>query len=356
MQRALLFFLFSTSFNLFGASNNGSFDLQAHIERVIREKDELDAKDFFCGFVVYGDFPSKDNPLYEQLVEVAKEKVNMCDRKGRSTLHHAAAGCSIELVALLARFGLRFDQVDYSGQIPLHGAACRSFEMLEFVLNNTPKELINKKDTCEKNVTFPRSEWPKESLPRGRAPLHYVLRIIEGGRKKSDTNTYISVDDACAKIELLHRFGADMNVQDRFWGKTVLHWSVLHPIKVMETLLQLKADPNIKDLQCRTVLDALNLALKKTPGLVDGDAKRALLLGHGARATQDSFVPKWRRKLGQQLETGARSRFQSESRSRSDASDGWRKDARRFAIGTRSASLSASSSRADTSKDWRERR
>lgn len=139
--------------------------------------------------------------------------------------HMACSNGNIEIVKLLIDHGAIINELDVDfygcdkgGKTPLHYASNK--ESIQLLLNHGAK--INAKDD------------------EGKTPLHHAY---DGDRMR--------LNEEC--IRLLIRHSANINAQD-IYGKTPLHYFYNKPEFVI-VLLELGANPYIKDSRGRTALD-----------------------------------------------------------------------------------------------------
>lgn len=278
MRRVPIYFLLAATLNLFGAADGGATRKLSLLE-IVDGQDYMNDRWLLNQVILLGDdFPSKEHPLYEALVAaIQKRDFNKSDTSGSSALHFAVQGSSIELMQILIAKGFCMEQPCENGRLPLHWAVYAVPEMLRYALNNTRDldNYINLLDTSDKS----------------RSPIHLLSRNIEGSVIKPDNKTpnRVSAERACANFRILKEYGADLNIPDGCWGKTVLHWSIYNPIQVMRTLLELGADPNAQDKDHKTVLDWLNM---NKNSINDCAEKRELLRRCGAKRSAELCAQK----------------------------------------------------------------
>ncbi len=158
-------------------------------------------------------------------------KVNRNENIEYGPLHMACSNGNIEIVKLLIDRGARIDEedddfygCDRGGKTPLHYASNQ--DCIQLLLELGAK--ANAKDDEDK------------------IPLHYAY-----------DRDRMRLNEEC--VRLLAQYGANINAQDIF-GKTPLHYFYNKPEFVM-ALLELEANPNIKDKNGHTVLDEAIKAL-----------------------------------------------------------------------------------------------
>jgi hypothetical protein len=284
MQKVPVYFLLVVSCRLFGAASEkvGPF-FPMRLQDIV-DMQVATAKDaclLIARLRILGDaFPTKDNPLYKSVEDLVRDNKDNCNDDNRNALHYAFNGTSIGLIEMLREQGMRLDDKTKNGQTCLHFSVYTTPDMIEYALKESPKEFINLKDKCVGDVLHPSA--PTDIFYKGRTALHYLLRVTEGAPAKTTFYEYQEADNVCKKITLFHAYGADLNVQDGFWGRTILHWSIYNPISVMATLLKLGADPNVKDKKKNTVLDFLEF-INKRSAIDSYDEKKRLLLDYRAR-------------------------------------------------------------------------
>lgn len=183
---------------------------------------ETDALSTMCG--------KGDLEVVRLLIEYGA-KVNRSENVEYGPFHMACSNGNIEIVKLLIDHGAHIDELDVDffgcnngGKTPLHYASNK--ECIQLLLNHGAK--INAKDD------------------EGKTPLHYAY-----------DGDYMRLNEEC--IRLLIKHGANINSQD-IYGKTPLHYFYSKPDFVM-VLLELGANPTIKDKNGRTALDEASDAL-----------------------------------------------------------------------------------------------
>ena len=150
-----------------------------------------------------------------------KANVNSLDSKGETPLMYAIKGEHVSMVRLLIQQCSQVNTKNYNNETTLHLAVEKgNLEIVDFLYSNL-------------------SHFPNHPNCNGLTPLLLACK----------NNFHEIVDLIIDKIDDL----STINLRDKEYGKSALHWAVKHGnIELIEKLLYLGADPNLQDFNSET--------------------------------------------------------------------------------------------------------
>jgi uncharacterized protein len=191
-----------------------------------------------------------DSTLVNKLIDQDDIDINAPDDKGICPLAVSACCNRLGIVVELLDHGALVDQKNFKGETPLMGAAyCGWPSMIELLL--TKRAYLEERDyqgstalmhaasgghpeAVQKLIDF-KAEVNAQNIERGRTPLHWAVRMCEGGiKKKAQSN---KTKDVLAILEILLNAGANPNLKDNKRQKP-LDWAEKYNLSAVAHVLR----------------------------------------------------------------------------------------------------------------------
>lgn len=206
------------------------------------------------------------------LLHKRRTDVNALDKHGYSPFHWAALEGNLEIMTMLLDNGADLEFRTGKGSPPLHLAAWRYILNGKREAKGLPVEKIETLDALA--LLLDRGANADAVNAVGYSLLHIAamndeveimclllgkdadLELRDGNGRTALFHAVgpARTKDEAAKILIDH--GARLNVRDREYYRTPLHWACIHRAhKIVNALLQAGADRNVKDKKGRTPLD-----------------------------------------------------------------------------------------------------